>query len=323
VDVVAQLATRQWGVVSRAQLVELGASVATVDHWVRRSRLHVVHRGVYAVGHAALRIEGRRLAAVLACGRGAVLSHIGAAAHWGLLHSEQTRVDVTTPRTRRAIPGIRLHTSRSLDEKDTTSREGIPITSIARTLLDLAATVPASRLERALAQAERLQLYDHRAITEVTARNNGHRGKGTLARAIRETPHLTRSELEVAFRTLVRRAGLPEPLGNFILDAPDHPRLEVDFYWPAHRLVVETDGWESHRTKAAFQSDRRKDAALTSAGLRVMRFTYEDVVYEPDTVVARLAGDDHGHHGREARSGTAGGGRSTAAGHRCILSDVV
>jgi Protein of unknown function (DUF559) len=273
---------------SRSQLVELGVSATTVDHWVRRSRLHVVHRGVYAIGHAALRVEGRRLAAVLACGRGAVLSHLGAAAHWGLLHSEQTRVDVTTPRTRRAIPGIRLHSSRSLDARGTTSHEGIPITTIARTLIDLAATVPESRLERALAQAERLQLYDQRAIIDVIGRTNGHRGGGALARATAAEPKLTRSELEVTFRKLVRRAGLPEPLGNFILDAPDHPRLEVDFYFPTHNLVVETDGWETHRTKAAFQSDRRKDAALTSAGLRVMRFTYEDVVYEPDTVVARL-----------------------------------
>jgi Protein of unknown function (DUF559)/Transcriptional regulator, AbiEi antitoxin len=286
--VVAELAGRQWGVVSRAQLVESGASAATIDHWVRQGRLHVVHRGVYALGHRALRVEGRHLAAVLACGRGAVLSHLSGAAHWGLLRTEQTRVDVTTPRTRRKIPGIRLHRSRSLDAHDTANHERIPITTVARTLLDLAATVPESRLERALAQAERLRLYDHRAITDVIARANGNRGKAALARAVRGEPKLTRSELEARFLSLVRQAGLPEPLANFILDAPDHPRLEVDFYFPTHDLVVETDGWETHRTKAAFQSDRRKDAALTSAGFRVMRFTYEDVVYEPDTVVARL-----------------------------------
>jgi hypothetical protein len=124
------------------------------------------------------------------------------------------------PRSRDGVPGIRLHRSRSLDARDTTTHEAIPITTIARTLLDLAATVPEGRLERALAQAERLQLYDHRAITDLLARSNGHRGKGALARATRQTPHLTRSELEVAFRKLVRRAGLPDPLGNFILDAP-------------------------------------------------------------------------------------------------------
>jgi hypothetical protein len=217
-----------------------------------------------------------------------VLSHRSAAAHWGLLRTEQTRVDVTTPRTRRAIPGIRLHRSRSLDAQDTTTHEAIPITTIARTLLDLAATARSDRLERALAQAERLQLYDHRAITDVIERANGHRGRGALARATRATPQLTRSELEVAFRKLVQRAGLPQPLGNHTLDAPDHPELEVDFYFPTNHLVVETDGWETHRTKAAFKSDRRKDAALTAAGYRVMRFTYDDVVYEPDTVIDRL-----------------------------------
>jgi hypothetical protein len=287
-EVVAELATRQWGVVSRAQLVELGVSAAGVDRWVRAGRLHVVHRGVYAVGHRALRVEGRRLAAVLACGPGAVLSCRSAAAHWELLRTEQTRVDVTTPRTRRAIPGIRLHRSRSLDARDTTTHEGIPITAIARTLLDLAATVRPDRLERALAQAERLQLYDHHAITEVLARSNGHRGRARLARATAQEPKLTRSELEARFLALVRRAGLPEPLANFILDAPDHPRLEVDFYFPTHNLVVQTDGWETHGTRAAFKSDRRTDAALTAAGYRVMRFTYDDVVYDQDTVVDRL-----------------------------------
>jgi hypothetical protein len=286
--VVAELAARQWGVVSRAQLRRLAVPGATVDYWVATRRLLVVHRGVYGPGHRALRAEGHRLAAVLACGARAVLSHRSAAAHWGLLATEQTRIDVTAPRSRDGVPGIRLHTSRSLDEKDTTSHERIPITTIARTLLDLAATVPESRLERALAQAERLQLYDHRAITNVIERNNGHRGKGALARATAQEPKLTRSELEAMFLALVRRAGLPEPDANSSLDAPDHPGLEPDFYWPAHRLVVETDGWETHKTKAAFKSDRRKDAALTSAGYRVMRFTYEDVVYEPDTVVARL-----------------------------------
>jgi Protein of unknown function (DUF559)/Transcriptional regulator, AbiEi antitoxin len=286
--VVAEVAARQWGVVSRRQLRDLGVSTATVDVWVRRSRLHVVHRGVYAVGHRTLRVEGRRLAAVLACGRGAVLSHRSAAAHWGLLATEQTRIDVTAPRSRDGVPGIRLHTSRSLDAKDATTHEGLAITTIARTLLDLAATVPESRLERALAQAERLQLYDHRAINDVIARANGHRGRAALARAVRGEPKLTRSELEARFLSLVRQAGLPEPLANFILDAPDHPRLEVDFYFPTLNLVAETDGWDTHKTKAAFRTDRRKDAALTSAGHRVMRFTYEDIVYEPDTVVARL-----------------------------------
>ena len=280
-----ELASRQWGAVSRAQLCEIGVSRDTIDYWVRARRLHVIHRGVYAVGHRALRAEGRRLAAVLACGPGAVLSHRSAAAHWGLLDTQQARFDVTAPRSRDGIPGIRLHTSRSLDEKDTTSHDGIPITTIARTLLDLAATARADQLERALAQAERLELYDHRAILDVVARGNGHRGTQVLAQAIAGEPKWTRNDWEAAFLGLIRDAGLPEPVTNEAFEAPEHGRCEPDFYWPAHRLIVETDGWESHRTRAAFRGDRAKDAALTAAGYRVLRFTWD---VEPNVVLRRL-----------------------------------
>src|SRR6266545_3664161 len=275
-EAVAELARVQWGVVSREQLFRLGASRAGVDTWLRRGRLHRLHRGVYAVGHAHLGREGRRLAAVLACGEGAVLSHRTAAAHWGLLETQSARIDITAPRSRDGMPGIRLHTSRSLTARDTDTHEGIPITSIARTLLDLAATVRADRLERALAQAERMRLYDHTAITDVIGRANGHRGKAALTRATAREPKLTRSELEAIFLSLVRQAGLPEPEANLPLAAHDHPRLEPDFYCATYRLVVETDGWETHRTRSAFRRDRRRDAALVAAGWRVMRFTYSD-----------------------------------------------
>jgi predicted transcriptional regulator of viral defense system len=171
---VVAVAERQWGVVARRQLAALGVSRHTADHWLRAGRLHRVHHGVYALGHTALRPEGHRLAAVLACGPGAVLSHRTAAAHWGLLRTDQTRIDVTAPRGRHGAPGIRLHRSRSLDAHDTTHHQGIPITTVHRTLLDLAATARPSELERALAQSERLRLYDHRATTDVIARANGH-----------------------------------------------------------------------------------------------------------------------------------------------------
>ena len=192
------------------------------------------------------------------------------------------------PASRRGGARIRLHRSRSLDARDRTTHEGIPITTVARTLLDLAAIVEAGRLERALAQAEHLQLYDHVALLDVLERGNGHQGTAILAAATRRDPKWTRSEFEAEFLQLLRAAGLPEPLVNHTLDAPDHPGLEVDFLWPAAGLIVETDGWETHRSRAAFEADRRKDAALTAGGYRVVRFTRREVSEHSRRVVARL-----------------------------------
>jgi very-short-patch-repair endonuclease len=271
---VAELAGRQWGVVSLGQLQGLGLGARAVQQRASAGRLHRVHRGVYAVGHRVLRVEGRYLAAVLACGPGALLSHRSAAVHWGLLGTAQTRVDVTAGRGRAGPAGIRLHRARSLDARDSTTHERIPITTIARTLLDLAATTRPDRLERAYAQALVLGVYDHTAITDLIARSNGHRGTKILARATAREPKHTRSDWEVRMLTLIRRAGLPEPLVNHPLIAPDHGHCEVDFYWPQHRLVVETDSWQFHGTRTAYEQDRARDAALQAIGLRVLRFTW-------------------------------------------------
>jgi very-short-patch-repair endonuclease len=195
---------------------------------------------------------------------------------------------VTSPHGCHAIEGIRRHRARSLAARDTTNHEGIPITSVARTVLDFAATVRPDRLERALAQAERLQLYDHTAILDVIERTNGHRGRTPLKRATDHEPKLTRSEAEARFLHLARETGLSEPLTNFTLSAPDHPRLEVDFYWPTHRLIVEIDGWQTHRTRAAFEADRRRDAALQAAGQRVLRFTWRAISNDGEIVKRRL-----------------------------------
>jgi very-short-patch-repair endonuclease len=195
---------------------------------------------------------------------------------------------VTAPATRRGAPTILLHRTRSLDARDTTIHDGIPITTVARTLLDLAATTRPERLEKALAQAEHLRLYDHRAITDAIGRANGHRGTAALARATAREPKWTRNDFEAHFLQLVRDAELPEPLVNHPLDAPDHGQLRPDFHWPAHRLIVETDGWETHGTRAAFKIDRRKDAALTAAGYRVVRFSSDDLRDDPATVLRRL-----------------------------------
>lgn len=276
---------RQFGVLSGAQLRELGIGRGAVQNAVRVGRLHRVHHGVYALGHTLLRPEGHRLAAVLACGPGAVLSHRSAAAHWELLATSQERIDVTAPRSRQGVPGIRLHTSRSLGAQDTTRHEGIPITTVHRTLLDLAATVRDDQLENALAQAMHLQLYDQRAIDDVIARSNGHRGTRVLKDATRQEPQITKSMWEIRMLGLVRGAHLPEPICNKALHAPDHGECTPDFSWPAHDLIVETDGWEAHRTLAAFRSDRAKDAALTAAGYKVLRFTWD---VQDATILRRL-----------------------------------
>jgi hypothetical protein len=272
-------------VVSIGQLNGLGIGRAGVTRRVHAGRLHRLHRGVYAVGHTVLRREGRWLAAVLACGEGAVLSHLSAAVHWGLLQYDAPHPEVTAPASRDGVPGIRLHRSRSLDAQDTTNHQGIPVTTVHRTLLDIAADAPAHHLERAIAQAERLQLYDHRAIEDVTARSNGHRGTKVLAEATIHEPKWTRNDWEAAFLQLIRAAAMPEPLVNEPFHAPDHGRCEPDYHWPAHQVIVETDGWDTHRTRQAFRDDRAKDAALTASGYRVLRFT-KDV--EPELVVRRL-----------------------------------
>jgi predicted transcriptional regulator of viral defense system len=282
---VSELARRQWGVVGVAQLRALGVGRSAVTRRLQRGHLHRLFPGVYAVGHTQLGVEGRRLAAVLACGPGAVLSHRSAASHWGLLRTDQTRTDVTAPRGRHGAPGIRLHRSRSLDALDTTNHEGMPITTVSRTLLDIAAQARDGELERALAQAERLQLYDHRAITAVIARSNGHRGSTVLARATTREAKWTRNEWEAEFLTLIRKAGLPEPLTNDALHAADHGHCEPDYHWPTHQVIVETDGFETHGTRAAFRSDRAKDAALTASGYRVLRFTRDD---DPELAIRRI-----------------------------------
>lgn len=284
----ADLARRQWGVVSLAQLRALGIGARGVQHRARSGRLRRVHRGIYAVGGAVLPREGRWLAAVLASGDRAVLSHVSAAVHWNLLQYDAPKPEVTAPASRHRVPGIRLHRSRSLDAQDTTHHEGIPVTTVHRTLLDIAADAPEHHLERALAQAERVLLYDHTAITEAIARANGHRGAGRLAKAIASDPQWTRSELERRLRKLARQHGLPQPHSNHTLDAPDHPGLEADFYFPTHRLVVETDGWDTHKTRQAFEDDRAKDAALTAAGYKVLRFTWRQLRDDPHTVADRL-----------------------------------
>ena len=217
-----------------------------------------------------------------------MLSHVSAAVHWGLLSYDAPRPEVTAPASRTRVPGIRLHRSHSLDAQDITEHRGIPITTVAKTLLDVAARSPRNHLEHALGQAMRNELYDHRAVEDVLERYRGRPGTKALRTATADDPAFTRGELERRFRALCRRAGLPRPLSNVeVADADLHPH-EVDFFFPTHRLVVETDGWRDHGTRVAFERDRAKDAALVAAGHVVLRFTKRQIAYDPDTVADRV-----------------------------------
>ena len=278
---IAAVAARQHGVVARAQLRALGLERGAIEHRLRAGRLSGVHRGVYAVGHARLTPQGWWMAAVLAYGKGAVLSHRTAAAHWGLRASAARLIEVSIPSRAGCVGrrGINLHRSSTLSSMEVTEHEGIPVTTPARTLIDLAGVVPSRALRRALDEAERLRLFDLHALEAVIASHLGHRGAGVLAAVLLEHDvgtTLTRSELEERFLVLCDAHDLPRPAVNALLG-----RYEVDFLWRAERLIVETDGRASHATRAAFERDRARDARLTVAGYRVVRLTYRQVVAEP------------------------------------------
>ena len=279
----AALAADQHGVVSRNHLSSLAVSNGSVAWWVRTGRLHRVHRGVYAVGHRRLTREGIWMAAVLACGPGAVLSHRDAAALWGIRPTSRSRVDVTAARSRVKVDGVDVHRVRRLDDEDRATHRGIPTTTVARTLVDLADVLNDRQLARAIDQAEILHLLDARALHDAAQRANGRRGMGRLERALAAEPDLTKSELERAFVELCENAGIPRPQVNTAIVG-----LEVDFAWPDRRLAVEADSWTFHRTRQAFERDRGRDQQLARAGIRVLRFTHRQVEDAPADVAATL-----------------------------------
>ena len=282
------LVDRQWGVVSRRQLLALGVASGTISAWLAAGRLRPLHRGVYAYGHARLRVEARWTAAVLACGPRAALAGRSAAAALGLLPYASATVHVVTERALRRRPGIHPHRTRSLDARDVTSVSGLPTTTVPRTALDLAATEPPHRVERFLAQAERQQRYDQRALEDVIARHVGHRGAGALCRLIASEAQLTRSDLEGLLLEAARARGL-----TLLTDHPIHlPRggeVTVDFYIPGARLVIEADSWKHHRSRASFEADRLRDLELTTLNYRTARITGRRAREALDLVTRLLA----------------------------------
>jgi very-short-patch-repair endonuclease/predicted transcriptional regulator of viral defense system len=288
---IARLADDQHTVVSLAQLRALGLSDSGVRKRVASGRLHRIHYGVYAVGHGRLTREGHWMAAVLAYGPTAHLSHRSAAALWNVRPDNRPIADVSLPRrSARSRPGIAAHASATLTAADCTTVDGIPCTTLARTLLDLAEVVDRRRLERAIEQVEVLRLFDLRAVEDVLARANGRRGAAVLRGVLADLaePALTKSDLEERFLALCRAAHLPRPEVNAALVIDNGPPIEVDFLWRAHRLAVEADAFGTHGTRQSFERDRRRDQRLKLAGYDPLRFTRRQILKEPDSVVATL-----------------------------------
>lgn len=281
----AQLADEQHGVVGRRQLRALGYSDSAITRACATGRLHRIHRGTYAVGVSHISNQGHALAAVLAMGPRALLSHASAAWLWGLSSKWALPVHVTVPGRGSARKEIRAHHAPALVDADRSEREGIPATAVPRTLLDLAGSVSTEELTRAVERAEKLEIFDLTAIDHLLARVTGHSGRNRLRRAIagyRDLP-FTRSELERQFFELVDRAGLPRPRVNAFVDG-----YELDMYWPRHRFAIELDGYEHHRSRAAFERDRVRLEELKILGIEVIRITARRVAAEPGAVMRSI-----------------------------------
>jgi very-short-patch-repair endonuclease len=280
----ADVAARQHGVVGLDQLLALGLSARAVSHRVAAGRLHRVHQGVFAVGHPALDHRGRWLAAVLACGDGAALSHASAAQARALLPGVDTVIHVAVPRPGARRPGapVRVHRLATLRPADVERLGALSVTTVARTLLDLAATERPRRVARAVEAAE-ARGEDFAAVHALLADRAGQPGTAVLARLVAAPPEGTESVLEERLLDLVVGAGLPRPRVNALVGAD-----RVDLLWERERLVVEADGRTHHATRRGFGEDRRRDARLHVGGFTVVRFTWADVVHDPAYVVATV-----------------------------------
>jgi very-short-patch-repair endonuclease len=283
---IGDLAGRQYGVVSRSQLLAMGIGAGAIHTRVRRHYLHRLHRGVYAVGHLALVPLAREMAAVLACGPGAAISHRSAAVVWHLLPaSDDADIDVTvlTGKGRRA--GLRIHKSARLAPHDIRHLRGLPVTNPARTVIDLAECGTDRELERATYEAIRRRLLTARHLHGELDHYRGRRGIARLKKLLDQgdPPTITRSVAEDRFLALIRSAGLPMPEVNVRVHG-----YEVDFLWRDQGLVVEVDGFQFHSTRDAFERDRQRDAELHAAGLRVQRVTWRQVVETPYATLANV-----------------------------------
>jgi very-short-patch-repair endonuclease len=283
-EALAEIAGRQHGVVSAAQLTELGFPPQTISRWIQGGKLHRIHRGVYAVGHEALSWNGRCMAAVLA-NEPAVASHITAGWAWGLLRSRPGTFHLTAPTRRHRKQRVVVHFA-TLEAEDLTTIDGIPVTSPARTVLDLAAD-KSRDVGRLLERANERRLLDRRRFEATLARAGGHPGRARFEaalRAYRREPAVLRSDLEKRFCGLVLRAGLPTPQTNVVVEG-----YELDAYWEAEGFAVELDVYATHGSPRSFEADRERTDDLLLAGIDLIRVTDVRLDREPRETVARVA----------------------------------
>jgi very-short-patch-repair endonuclease len=262
--VIGALADAQHGVVSRTQLLAAGVSRRQIERRLERGALRPVYRGVYAVGHAVLSREGPWMAAVLYGGEGAVLSHWSAATLWRMRSGTGPRTHVSTPRKRRSGRAITFHHAH-LPPDEITEEQGIPVTTPARTLLDLAPLLPSPVLARMVEAAPNRGAH----LAKLLDRYPRRRGAASLAAALGPAP-VTRSDLEATMLAAMERTGLPRPRVNVVIEGH-----EVDFVWTEHRVIAELDTYVTHGSRAAFERDRERDRKLAIAGWTVVRITDE------------------------------------------------
>jgi hypothetical protein len=291
----AEVSTRQGGIVSLDQLRGLGLSDSAAMDRAGRGGLHRVYHGVYTVGHRSIGRAALLRAATLACGDGAVISHATAAAFWGIRDRWPVSIDVIVSCEQgRKIDGIRARRCRYPDDEEITLRAGVTCTTPSRTLVDIAGSFGTPSLRRAVEMAAVLKLLDLPALDQAMTRAKGRRGMGALHEILTpwRTPDGAVPDLRSVFEALVLprlvAMGLPRPSTNVRLDL-EGERLTVDFIWEEQRLVVETDGEETHGTPVAFRRDRKRDQLLLAAGFRVARVTWDQMRDEPEGVVARIA----------------------------------
>jgi predicted transcriptional regulator of viral defense system len=277
----AELATTQHGVVATRQLDALGYTKSSVAKAAKVGRLHRVHRGVYVVGQRSLTWHGHCMAAVLAS-YPSVASHLSAAWLWGLLRYRPETIHVTSRSPRPGKRPFVVHTAQ-LARKDLARRERIPVTSLSRTILDVAVTSRQRTVRRHLQLAEDLKLFDLREMEDLLSRTKGHQGQAKVRAAMAlhdERPVFTRSGLERRFLEVVCEAGLPEPSMNLFVAG-----FEIDAWWEAERFGVELDVYETHGSRLSFEEDRERDDALLHAGIETTRVTGPRLDREPGAIV--------------------------------------